>query len=67
MNLAYAELYMVIAGIFRKYDLYDGTGRQKGPTLELFERTREDVDMASDFAVLFIKEGRRGVRVLVRG
>jgi hypothetical protein len=66
MNLAYAELYIVIAGIFRKYDGYDGTGRQKGPTLELWESTREDVDMASDFAVPFIRAGRKGVRVLVR-
>jgi len=66
MNLAYAELFIVIAGIFRKYDRYDGTGRQNGPTLELYESTREDVDMVSDFAVPFIKQGRRGVRVIVR-
>jgi hypothetical protein len=66
MNLAYAELYIVIAGIFRKYDRYDGTGRQKGPTLELWESTREDVDMVCDFAVPFIRAGRKGVRVLVR-
>jgi hypothetical protein len=66
MNLAYSELYIVTAGIFRKYDAYDGTGRQKGPTLELYESTREDVDMASDFAVPFIKPGRKGVRVIVR-
>lgn len=66
MNLAYAELYIVIAGIFRKYDLYDATGRQRGPTLELFESTREDVDMVSDFAVPFIRDGRKGVRVVVR-
>jgi len=66
MNLAYAELFIVIAGIFRKHDRYDGTGRQNGPTLELYESTREDVDMVSDFAVPFIKQGRRGVRVIVR-
>lgn len=66
MNLAYAELYIAIAGIFRKYDRYDGARRQTCPTLELYESTREDVDMASDFAVPFIKQGRRGVRVIVR-
>jgi hypothetical protein len=54
------------AGIFRKYDAYDGTRHQKGPTLELHESTREDVDIATDFAVPFIEPGRKGVRVTVR-
>jgi len=66
MNLAYAELYIMAAAIFRKYDAYDGTGLQKGPALELYESTREDVDIATDFAVPFIKPGRKGVRVTVR-
>jgi len=65
-NLAYAELHLLIAGIFRKYDVYDGTGTQKGPTLELFETTREDIDTYADFAVPFPKPGSKGIRVIVR-
>jgi hypothetical protein len=66
MNLAYSELYMLLAGIFRKYDLYDGTGKQAGPTLELYQTTREDVDMGADSLTLVLKEGSVGVRVIVR-
>jgi hypothetical protein len=66
MNLAYSELYMLLAGIFRKYDLYDGTGKQAGSTLELYNTTREDVDMAADSLTPVLKEGSLGVRVIVR-
>jgi hypothetical protein len=66
MNLAYSELYMLLVGIFRKYDLYDGTGKQAGPTLELYKTTREDVDMAADSLTPVLKEGSLGVRVIVR-
>lgn len=66
INLAYSELYLILAGIFRKYDLYDGTGKQTGPTLELFETGREDVDMAYDILIPFPKKGSLGVRLRVR-
>jgi hypothetical protein len=66
MNLAYSELYTIVAGVFRRYDLYDGTGKQTGPTLELYETTREDVDMDADFLTPFLKQGRLGIRVRVR-
>jgi hypothetical protein len=58
----------VLAAIFRKYDLYDGTGKpQKGPTLELFETTREhDVDMVADFVTVGTNPESVGVRVIVR-
>ena len=57
---------MLLAGIFRKYDLYDGTGKQAGSTLELYNTTREDVDMAADSLTPVLKEGSLGVRVKVR-
>ena len=66
MNLSYAEMYVMIAGIFRKYDLYDRTGKQTGPTLELFETGRGDVDMAADYFTAYLKPGSQGVRVIVR-
>ncbi|KAJ5086802.1 hypothetical protein NUU61_008109 [Penicillium alfredii] len=59
-NLAYAELYIVLAGIFRKYDLDDGSGKQIGPTLALYDTTRErDVDAVIDLLVPFPAEGSK--------
>ena len=67
MNLAYAELYSILAGVFRKYDLYDGTGGQTTPTLTLYETTRErDVDIESDVMAGYPKRESKGVRVVVR-
>ena len=67
INLAYAELYIVIAGIFRKYDLYDGKIEQRTPTLALYETIRErDVDIQYDFLVGMPKEGSKNIRVSVR-
>jgi hypothetical protein len=66
MNLAYEEMLFLIAGIFRKYDQYDGTGKQKGPTLELYETTSDDIDYVADFTTPGLKPGSKGVRLMVR-
>lgn len=67
INLAYQEIYLVAAAVFRKYDLYDGTGLQQGPTLALYETTRErDVDMTSDMKLPYPVIGSKGVRLLIR-
>jgi hypothetical protein len=66
INLAYSELYLTLAGIFRKYELYDGNEKERSPSLELFETGREDVDMAFDFLIPFPKRGSLGVRLRVR-
>jgi hypothetical protein len=59
-------MLFLLAGIFRKYDRYDGTGTQKGPTLELFETTRDDIDYVADFTTPGLKPGSKGVRLMVR-
>ena len=66
MNLAYSELYLMVAGIFRNYDLYDGSGQQNYRTFELFETSRDDVDMFADFVLPYVRPGSLGVRVRVR-
>lgn len=67
INLATTELQCIIAGIFRRYDVYDSSKKdQKGPTLELFETNRDDVDMAYDFVTVAPKIGSNGVRVVIR-
>ncbi|KAI0536737.1 cytochrome P450 [Xylaria digitata] len=53
MNLAWMELYVGLATIFRRHNL------------ELFETTREDVDFIVDLARPMPKRGSKGVRVIV--
>lgn len=66
MALAYSELYTIIGGIFRKYNLYDGTDNQTGPSLELYRTDRSDVDMVADFVTPFVRDDSLGVRLMVR-
>ncbi|KAL4955914.1 cytochrome P450 [Aspergillus filifer] len=54
MNLAKAEILLALPNIVRRIDL------------ELYETTREDVTIAHDLFLPFAREGRKGVRVLVR-
>lgn len=53
MNLAYAELYLTLAAVFRRFEL------------RLFETTRADVDMAHDFIGASARLDSKGVRVVV--
>ncbi|KAL9594435.1 MAG: hypothetical protein Q9179_005399 [Wetmoreana sp. 5 TL-2023] len=54
INLAYAELYMTVATIFRRFDL------------ELFETDRSTVEYSRDFFNAFPEERCDGVKVLVK-
>ena len=54
MNLAYAELYLTLEAVFRRFEL------------QLFETTRADIDVAHDFVAGRPRVDSRGVRVLVR-
>ena len=68
VNLAYQELYLVLAGIFRRYDLFDPTVKEdQGPTLELYDTIKErDVDGVAEFIVPFTTKNSKGVQLLVR-
>ena len=68
MNLAYQEMYFVLAAVFRKYDLYDGTVEGKGPALQLYDTVRErDIDMVAELAVPSPEVGSEGLRIQVMG
>jgi len=54
-SLAYAELYLSIAKIFRRFDL------------GLFETTVEDIAMAHDFFTPVARLDSKGVRIHVVG
>lgn len=67
INLAYQELHLVTAGIFRKFNLYDpDTPHSQGPKLSLYDTIRKrDVDMDADLAIQTPKLGSKGVRITV--
>ena len=52
--LAQAEIYLGLAAVFRRFDL------------ELYETTRDDIDVAHDFFNPQPKSGSVGLRVIVR-
>ncbi|KAF2231043.1 putative cytochrome P450 [Viridothelium virens] len=54
LNLAYMELYVALATIFRRFEL------------ELFDTDRSDVDFIRDVVVPMPKRDSKGVRVLVK-
>ncbi|KAL8923200.1 MAG: hypothetical protein Q9208_004763 [Pyrenodesmia sp. 3 TL-2023] len=64
MNFARQQMFIILATIVRKYELYVG---QEGPTLELYETTRErDIDVDRDMIIPFPAPGSHGLRVKVR-
>ncbi|KAI1122102.1 cytochrome P450 [Nemania abortiva] len=64
MNLARREMAVVLAALFRKYDLYRG---QDGPTLELYDTERaRDIDANHDMIIPAPAKGSKGLRVRIR-
>jgi cytochrome P450 len=53
LNLAYAELFLTLAGVFRRFDF------------KPWETTMDDVKIERDFFVASPKLGSKGVRMLV--
>ena len=54
MNLAYAEMYITLATLFRRYEMV------------LFETGNGDVEVAHEYHIPQVRKGSKGVRVLVK-
>lgn len=54
-SLAYAELYLILSTLVRRFDL------------ELYETTKKNIDFARDFGTPYPEEGNFSVRVMVTG
>jgi cytochrome P450 len=70
MQLAYQEMFVLLAGIFGRFDGpgEEGRGeRRGGEWLELFETDRGDVEIVRDLVTENVRDGSEGVRVVVRG
>ncbi|RWA06753.1 hypothetical protein EKO27_g8357 [Xylaria grammica] len=66
MTLARREMAIILATIFLKWDVYDGTLGQ-GPTLELYETERGmDIDANADYIIPAPAAGSKGLRVKIR-
>ncbi|KAL9044266.1 MAG: hypothetical protein Q9214_002580 [Letrouitia sp. 1 TL-2023] len=67
MNLAMAEMYLTIAGVFGRFNGEEGgKGEEKTEgRLSLFETDAEELEMVGEVLVPFVKPGAKGVRVNV--
>ena len=54
MNLAYAEMYITLATLFRRYEM------------SLFETGGEDVEVAHEYHIPQVRKASKGVRVVVK-
>lgn len=69
INLAYAEIYLCLAAIFRRFGSGGKHGiREEGDegVLELFETGLKDVETRADFFVPMPVEGSEGIRIKVK-
>lgn len=66
MNLAYAELFVAISKIFRAYGSKEVRGEDDVGYLELFETTEDDMRIVKDLFIPLVKEGSKGVRIVVK-
>jgi cytochrome P450 len=63
MNLAWAELYMCTAGVFRRFGSKDVREPGDAGYMELYETDVSDVELVSDRFFPVAKEGSNGIRV----
>lgn len=66
INLAYAEIYIGLARVFRMLGSVDVRLPDDEGFLELFETTKDDVEIKTDAFIPLVKGGSKGIRVLVK-
>ncbi|CZR62881.1 uncharacterized protein PAC_12778 [Phialocephala subalpina] len=66
VNLAYAELYIGIARVFRRLGSVDVRGSEDEGFLELLETTNDGVEMKKDVFIPLTGKGSKGARVLIK-
>jgi hypothetical protein len=65
MNLAYAELYLMLAGMFRRYGTQNCMMRGDKGRLELFDTDKRDVIPVAEYNIPVVWEGSQGVRIKI--
>lgn len=65
MQLAFAEMYLIVAAMWRRYGTFEERG-EEGEWMGLFETTyARDVEMVRDAFVPYPRKETRGIRVVV--
>ena len=65
MNLAYAELYLVLSGVWRRFGGPETEKKDAGGWMELYQTDKTDVEMEYDLFVPYAKKDSKGIRVIV--
>lgn len=65
MPLAYAELYLALARLFRVYGSREVRGVRDRGVLELWETEHADVEIVGDGITPLVTEGSKGIRIKV--
>ncbi|KAK7185562.1 hypothetical protein DPSP01_010758 [Paraphaeosphaeria sporulosa] len=65
MNLAWAELYLCIARVFRQFGSREVRESGDVGCMELYKTDASDVEVASDAFFPMVREGSKGVRVRI--
>lgn len=66
MNLAYAELYLVLSAFWRRFGGPDSDKSGEGGRIELYQTDKSDVEMKHDLFVPYAKRGSQGIRIVVK-
>jgi len=66
MNLAYAELYLVLSGLWRRFGGPETKDEDGSGWMELYETDKRDVEMEYDLFVPYGKSNSKGIRVIIR-
>ena len=65
MNLAYAELYLALTAVWRRYGSTDAKRDDDVGVHELFETTDRDVEIETDWFLPVVQPGSQGIRVKI--
>jgi hypothetical protein len=65
MNLAYAELYLVLSGLWRRFGGPETKDEHGSGWMELYETDRRDVEMEYDLFVPYGKRDSEGIRITI--
>jgi hypothetical protein len=67
MHLAYAEMYILIAAIFRRFGSCEVCFESDERVLELFDTREEDVEVVGELFLPVLRKGSEGIRFKVLG
>ena len=65
MNLAYAEHYLVLSGLWRRFGGPETNGEDRNGWMQLYETVRRDVRMDYDLFVTYKKNDSQGTRLII--